>query len=551
MALLYLVGRQLRLSRGAAILGALSWPLVGLVWLWSTVAGGRTLTACLAVLVTALALWWGERPSARRFLLLAFVYGLGLAHHRTTILAAPALALYALLVLLRERRAGREYPPHRLTLTFVASLAFAVLPLTLYLYLPTRSALGAPFDLYRPDNLDRFLDLVTARQFATTVLPFTSPELPGRAGMFADVLLREFGGLGVALGLLGFAALWFRHWRGALLVALTFLPLVLFTLLYDVQEGQLNVVFLIPAYALFALWVGAGADAIQAGLRWTLRQRETIGRWAGAGAMVLLLLLLLPGGWTHYQALHDARQAPLDIYRQFLQGATAQRFVDISLSVVAPNALIVCDWEQATALWYAQFIEGRRPDVAITYPVDQTLALRERADRPLYLARAVPEIVGQPYLSCEGPLIRLNTAPVQSLPAHAARLDLPLEDGLWLAGYHVQASDVVQATLWWRASQPLPADYSVSVRLVGVEGQLIAQADNLHPVLGCYPTTRWSPGEVVGDYYELSRRAVPPGTYRLDVVVYQRLPAGGFRNLARLDVEPRTEVVTLPAFDIR
>ncbi len=574
VALLYLVGRQLRLSRGAAVVGAFSWPLVGLVWLWSTVAGGRTLTASLAVLVTALALWWGERPSARRFLLLAFVYGLGLAHHRTTILAAPALVVYVLLVLIRERCAGRVCAPRRLGLTLAAALALAVLPLSLYLYLPIRSALGSPFDLYHPVTLDRFLDLVTARQFAATVLPLTSPELPGRAGLFAAVLLDEFGWPGLALGLLGFVALWFRHGRGALLVTLTFLPLVLFTLLYDVQEGQLNVVFLIPAYALVALWVGAGADVVRTlvdqGLRLILcsvevcdpdGHRENSGRRlplsldvvrSRAGGLVVLLLfaLLLPGGWARYQAIHEARQAPLDIYRQFLQGSTARRFVDDSLAVVAPRALIVCDWEQATALWYAQLIEGQRPDVTITYPVEQVLA-RHSDDRPLYLARAVPEIVGQPYLSCAGPLIQVGTTPVQSLPAHAIRLDVPLEDGLALLGYQVQAGDVVQVTLWWRASQSLPADYSVSVRLVGAAGRLIAQADNLHPVLGCYPTTRWSPGEVVSDYYELSRRGATPGAAHLDVVVYQRLPDGGFRNLARLDVQPRTEVVTLPPFDVR
>jgi len=171
--------------------------------------------------------------------------------------------------------------------------------------------------------------------------------------------------------------------------------------------------------------------------------------------------------------------------------------------------------------------------------------------QPLYLARALPEIVGQPYLSCEGPLIRVGTAPATNLPASATRLDVPLEDGLSLAGYRVQADGVTQLTLWWQARQPLPADVSVSVRLLDEQGRLIDQADHAHPVLGCYPTTRWSTGEVVGDYYELSLRGAAPGPHHVDVVVYQRLPDGGFRNLARLDVEPRAEVITLPPFDVR
>jgi hypothetical protein len=566
VALLYLTGRQLRLSRGAAAVGALSWPLVGLVWSWSTVAGGRTLTACFAILITSLALWWGERPTSRRFLLLAFVYGLSLTHHRTTILAAPALALYVLLVLsgveglvlVREHRAGQKCSSRRLLFTFVASLALAVLPLSLYLYLPIRSAMGSPFDLYHPDNLDRFLDLVFARQFASTILPLTSPELPERAGVFAEILLSEFGWIGVVLGLLGFVTLWLRRGRAApTLVALTFLPLAFFTLLYNVQEGQLNVVFLVPVYALFALWVGGGADAIRVLVERSLQHwSEPAGRWTGWGVLILVAILLVPDGWVRYQVIHDVREQPLDIYRQLLQGATARRFVDASLPTVAPNAVIVCDWEQAAALWYAQFIEGQRPDVAITYPIQKAFALRDETaaeGRPLYIARALPEFVDQPYLSCEGPLIRVGTAPATDLPAPATRLDIPLEDGLSLAGYLVQVDRVAQVTLWWQAGQPLPADYSISVRLVAerADGRLIDQSDNLHPVLGSYPTTLWSPGEMVGDYHELSLRGTTPGPHHLDVVVYQRLPDGGFRNLARLDVEPRTEVVTLPPFDVR
>ena len=562
VALLYLTGRQLRLSRGAAAVGALSWPLVGLVWLWSTVAGGRTLTACFAVLITSLALWWGGRPTPRRFLLLALVYGLSLAHHRTTILAAPALAVYVLLVLVQERRAGRactERSERGNSLswrTLLASLVLVVLPLGFYLYLPIRSAMGSPFDLYHPDNLDRFLDLVTARQFSLTILPLTSPELPQRAGMFGEIMLREFGWIGAILGLLGFVALWFRRWRAAALVALTLLPLVVFTLLYDVQEGRLNVVFLIPAYALFALWVGAGADAVRSAVEWGPRRWELGSQWAGWSALALLTVLLLPGGWARCQGLHDARERPLDIYRQFLQGTTARRFVDASLPVVAPDATIVCDWEQATALWYAQFIDGQRPDVAITYPIQKAFALRDEAiagGRPLYIARALPEFVGQPYLSCEGPLIRVGTAPAADLPATDTRLDVPLEDGLSLAGYRVQTDRVIQLTLWWQARQPLPADYAISVRLFAerADGRLVDQADNAHPVLGCYPTTLWSPGEVVGDYYELSLDSATPGPHHIDVVVYQRLPDGGFRNLARLDVEPRTEAISLPPFDVR
>jgi hypothetical protein len=62
--------------------------------------------------------------------------------------------------------------------------------------------------------------------------------------------------------------------------------------------------------------------------------------------------------------------------------------------------------------------------------------------------------------------------------------------------------------------------------------------DREHPVAGAYPTSRWSPGEVVGDAYTFALPAgvVPDG---VTVIVYRPLPDGAFTNLdiARLPLE--------------
>jgi hypothetical protein len=50
--------------------------------------------------------------------------------------------------------------------------------------------------------------------------------------------------------------------------------------------------------------------------------------------------------------------------------------------------------------------------------------------------------------------------------------------------------------------------------------------------MGTYPTSLWSPGEAVGDYYEIPLSPdVVPGTYRWGVILYRALPEGGWESL--------------------
>jgi len=138
------------------------------------------------------------------------------------------------------------------------------------------------------------------------------------------------------------------------------------------------------------------------------------------------------------------------------------------------------------------------------------------------------------------------------------RLDARLEGGLILLGAvffdplgnrkqaPINGADVVAVQFFWQAAAPPQGDYSISVRLADANGRVAAQQDNASPVLGLYPTSRWSAGEVVGDYYELPLKSLPKDGYRLEVVVYERL-AQGFRNLRTLDAvgRPVGEVITV------
>ena len=94
--------------------------------------------------------------------------------------------------------------------------------------------------------------------------------------------------------------------------------------------------------------------------------------------------------------------------------------------------------------------------------------------------------------------------------------------------------------LYWQATAPITHDWSISLRPtrggapILSDGQVV-QVDHTHPAQGVYPTSRWTPGEVVRDEY-----IIPPTSGQsLDgflVIVYRALPEGGFVNAAEISL---------------
>ena len=77
----------------------------------------------------------------------------------------------------------------------------------------------------------------------------------------------------------------------------------------------------------------------------------------------------------------------------------ARAWLDRALTVMEPDAVVVSWWSFSTPLWYAQHVEGRRPDVAIID--DRTRLDEDLGDiydvidanlptRPVYVIRADP-----------------------------------------------------------------------------------------------------------------------------------------------------------------
>lgn len=124
-------------------------------------------------------------------------------------------------------------------------------------------------------------------------------------------------------------------------------------------------------------------------------------------------------------------------------------------------------------------------------------------------------------------------------PAVARPIGNPLHANLgnqiWLEGYDIRhpkplrAGDTIHLTLYWRAQEPIAANYKVFNQSYYGEGTMVAQRDG-YPVCETRETWRWDPGELITDEYELPvKEEAPDGLYPLYTGMYieetlERLP---------------------------
>ncbi|MBI3979284.1 MAG: glycosyltransferase family 39 protein [Chloroflexi bacterium] len=93
-----------------------------------------------------------------------------------------------------------------------------------------------------------------------------------------------------------------------------------------------------------------------------------------------------------------------------------------------------------------------------------------------------------------------------------------------LLGYELERGEYVpgeeiRVRFWWRAQQRPQDDLRLQLVLAAADGRPMAERTT-PPVDGLYPTSRWSPGELIRDLVPLSLpAAAPPGRYWLRLTV--------------------------------
>jgi hypothetical protein len=120
-----------------------------------------------------------------------------------------------------------------------------------------------------------------------------------------------------------------------------------------------------------------------------------------------------------------------------------------------------------------------------------------------------------PSFSLEGPVSVKEGAERTAEPVPVRLYDYSLDRDRYAPG------DTLRLTLIWEALGRLVEDYSVSVKLLDVDGAVLTQQDS-GPQGGQHPTSRWRPGERIADQHELKiPSGTPLGQYQLRVSLYR------------------------------
>jgi hypothetical protein len=532
----FLVFWRVTRARGAAFIAAFAFAVTPLVWAQATRAEVYALNTFFVALLTYLGLLWRAKPQRRYAYAFAFVLGLALAHHRMTLLLAPAFA-----ALFAER--GWAFRTHPLTFArrVLPYVFVAALPLLLYLYIPLRAgatpyatlniAPAAPIVVF--ENSPRgWLSVILGSSFSGDLALDAATFASLRE--FPNLLLTQFNLVGVLAALIGFVAfLQQRKFALAALVLYGFSAFVLFSSVYHIGDIA---DYYAPAYFFASI---ALAECI-AFVAQSLRQHP-YSRGSTLPTIALLIffaVLPLQNLFNHFPAQNHRLRADTRVYWE-----------NLLASNLPQNAILLSnDRDEMTPLYYLQLVENKRadllglfPKIAPGAPFDNVVTLAHRvapSGRPLYALKPIPALF-MTYVVTEDKN-NLWKIEVTSLPPPQQASDAVLGDALRVRGWSVFAGNAAPGKsftllLQYEPLKPLTRDYTFSVQIFGATK--VAQGNDHVPGEGEYPSTRWRVRETLQDEFKIALPPdLPPGEYKMMLRAYDAVDDSALGDLTEFGV---------------
>ncbi|MFN8466117.1 MAG: DUF2723 domain-containing protein [Caldilineaceae bacterium] len=473
---------------------------------------------------------------------LAFLTGLALTHHATTLFLLPPLAIYLFL-------ANRSWwKPWRAWLWAVPAF---LLPLLLYLYVPLRGGPdGSPWyhqpfgdgvlSLYMP-GWASFFQFITGRSISVGYYGFN--EALANVSTAAILWLRHYEWPGLLLAAAGiFVLVRLRNWPMLALTVSYFVLQQVFNLFYAIGD---IFVYYIPLYLIGCIWIGFAGAGIGAAFRFGASEEPgrlnapspasgpvsdsesgpdagtTVQTAQRLGTIVLVALFVLPFQlWTRYTTLVE----------QLQDESTAARATWEEILAADPpaNAILVSnDRNEIVPLFYLQTVENRArgntglfpliapdarfADIGTTVQTALAAGATVQPKEPVYLIKPMDGLEARFALEpATPPLVQVTGDAAAAEPAVAADA---VYGPLRLLGYDLQPASTLTGTdtltetvtLHWQVVDPFPGDYTTTVQVFDAAGSKLAQ-DDRRAGGDYYPTTLWKPGEVILDRHTLALR---------------------------------------------
>jgi hypothetical protein len=317
-------------GRLAAVTAALALGLSPLFWSQAVIAEVHTLHALFVILIIGFTLD-PQLAQARSLVLQAALVGLALGNHVT-------IALLALVWMVAVIKSAPNDRFRRLT-----TIAFGLgCGLLVYLYLPIRAQAQPPINWGSPHDWQNFWWVVAAHPYHDLAFGLPTQAIPARIAAWAVLLIQQFGWIGIVVGFIGL--IYSTPFKNAWLLILTAFGYSIFAITYNTADSN---AYLLPAYCIFAIYIGLGAAYISKFVE--LRRRFL-------GALVFVALL----GVVLYQATTAAPRIDASRDRR------ATEFAHRVLGSAPQGAIIVTTSDRDTfPLWYYHYALGARPDVLV------------------------------------------------------------------------------------------------------------------------------------------------------------------------------------------
>ena len=348
----YLAGLRLCGRYVAAATGALAFGLSDAFWGQAVISEVYTLEALLMASVILALLVWRDTRADRYLLLAAFLVGLSLTHHLTSVLLVPAAPAF---VFLTDRSVFSKVG------LVLKSLGLFLLGLLPFLYLPVRAMMHAPLNEADPSTPWRFLLLVSGGSFlaesseegrhcSPSALALADPST--KLGLLGEQLLGQFSVVLVLVGLFAAVVLLLRDRAAAVLLGTLFFGCLGQAVVYLLLGIEDFYVFLIPAFLAFGLCISAGLGTV---LRWAegLAAGSVPGRvvvFVFSLAVLAVPLIGLPGTYAANDRSGDFG---------------GRKTIEAVVGGVEPNATVL---HHRSPLWYMVLVEQRRRDLTLIDP---------------------------------------------------------------------------------------------------------------------------------------------------------------------------------------
>jgi hypothetical protein len=386
----------------------------------------------IALVMWLVVRWGDDAPGPHRdrwLVLIAYVLALTSTNHLMGLLAVPALVVY---VLWTDWRVLTRPP------VLIGVVVAALVGISLnYLWLPLRAAQYPPINEGEPVGFfsQALSDVLNRVQYGKPALDQRQASFAAQLGNFWQYFswqfARDWGQLSAVatalftvLGLSGLWALW-KSDRRAGIAGVALLGTLTVGLVYYMnfkygfsqypdqaslpREVRERDYFFIGSFVIYGAFVACGLGALMQGIVDALRDRGTeLNRWLAASPVLALAFIPLAGNHITASRAHET------MARDFAY--------DILQSVEPYGILITAGDNDTFPLWFAQEVEGIRPDVTLAnlslmnteWHLRQ---LRRRETPPFDPTKAAPlwktfRVPPRPTT----PVLKLSQAEVDSLP---------------------------------------------------------------------------------------------------------------------------------------